>query len=94
MKAIIKLEEAVTLNYGIDKALLNVSLQAENNEEDDVDFIVSSTGMSLRLESDVAIYDLHIISEWLKQDSNDTKLRNLAKHYIKISNELNNEVVL
>ena len=58
--------------------------------------------MSLRLISDVSIFDLHIISEWLKEESNDdsnlrnndSELRLLAKKFIKMTNELEKETTL
>ena len=89
MEAIIKLVEVVELSRGVSNAILNVSLKSS-----DIKFNVSSTGMSLRLVSDVSIFDLHIISEWLKEDSNDSKLRLLAKKFIKITNELEKETTL
>jgi len=89
MEAIIKLVEVVELSRGVSNAILNVSLKSS-----DIKFNVSSTGMSLRLVSDVSIFDLHIISEWLKEDSNDSKLRILAKKFIKMTNELENEITL
>ena len=94
MKAIIKLNEVTVSNHGVNKAILNVSLKAENDQEDNVEFDVSSTGMSVRLISDVAIYDLHQISEWLQKDSNGTKLRKLAKKYIWMTIELEGEITL
>jgi len=89
MEAIIKLVEVVELSRGVSNAILNVSLKSS-----DIKFNVSSTGMSLRLVSDVSIFDLHIISEWLKEDSNDSKLRILAKKFIKMTNELEKEITL
>ena len=94
MKAIIKLENVLELNHGVSKAILNVKLKAENDLEDNVEFDVSSTGMSLRLISEVSIFDLHQISEWLKKESNDSKLRILAKKFIKMTLELKNETTI
>ena len=97
MTAIIKLVEVVELSRGVFNAILNVSLKSSG-----IKFNVSSTGMSLRLISDVSIFDLHIISEWLKEESNDdsnlrnndSELRLLAKKFIKMTNELEKETTL
>jgi hypothetical protein len=89
MEAIIKLVEVVELSRGVSNAILNVSLKSS-----DIKFNVSSTGMSLRLISEVSIFDLHQISEWLKKESNDSKLRILAKKFIKMTLELKNETTI
>jgi len=102
MKAIIKLVNVVELSGRVSRAILNVKLKAEKHLEDDVEFDVLSTGMSLRLVSEVSIFDLHQISEWLKKDSkddsnlrdNDAELRMLAKKFIKMTLELEKQTTL
>ncbi len=101
MKATIKLVEVQEISLGIQVAILNVKLKSEINE-DVIKFNVSSTGMSLRLTSEISINELYSISKWLEDESsdksnlrdNDAELRLLAKKLIKISNELETEITL
>ncbi len=101
MKATIKLVEVQEISLGIQVAILNVKLKSEINE-DVIKFNVSSTGMSLRLTSEISINELHSISKWLEDKSsdnsnlrdNEAELRLLAKKLIKISNELETEITL
>ena len=101
MKAIIKLVRVEELSRGVSNAILNVRLK-DLALDQKLNFNVSSTGMSLRLVSEVAIWELHAISQWLQEDSNDgsnlrdndAELRMLAKKFIKMTLELENETTI
>mgnify|MGYP003642316078 CR=1 FL=1 len=95
MKAIIKLKEVKLYNQGADIAFLDVELKAENEEEFGSTFILTSTGMSLRVLGDNSINDVRHLCEWLLKPSNDSsnqrdnasEIRRMAKYYIQMEKE-------
>ena len=106
MKATIKLQEITKLNSTIELAKLSLTLQNKTLQNFGfnvkVTFLLSSTGMSLRVTSEHSTLELMKLCEWLNEVSsdgsnlrdNDSELRLFAKEMIKTNRKLNQSKTL
>lgn len=101
MKATIKLKEITKLDFSINIAHLDVTLESEVHSDKST-FSMTSTGISLRLTSEHSVRELSNLCNWLQLDSkdnsnlrdNDAELRVMAKEMIKMHKEINKVTIL
>jgi len=94
MNATIKLKEITKLS-SVD--LANLELKLENEALDKAVFLMSSTGLSLRVTSEHSTDELMKLCKWLNKSSedetnlrsNESELRLFAKEMIKTNRKLN-----
>ena len=96
MNATIKLQEITKLDSTIDLANLELKLEIEALDFKEV-FLMSSTGLSLRVTSEHSTDELMKLCKWLNKSSedetnlrdNESELRLFAKEMIKTNRKLN-----